>query len=97
MKKNQPILLADCEYLTETTQPDDVYREPFVKTRNRIESRTASVFSNPLLTDSSKWELVEAIIKVDRFKREYKTKKGEWKESHQYLRQNLNKKEQFVK
>ncbi|MCP4490141.1 MAG: ISAs1 family transposase [Gammaproteobacteria bacterium] len=68
VKKNQKTLLSDCENIANTPIPDDVFTEPFEKKRNRIESRRAEVFLSPLLTDAEKWDSVEAVIKIDRFR-----------------------------
>ena len=39
--------------------PDEIYQEPVTKTRNRIESRKAEIFIDPLFTHDEKWELAE--------------------------------------
>jgi len=83
VKKNQKTLLNDCEHIANTAIPDDIFTEPFEKKRNRIESRKAEVFLSPLLTDAKKWDSVEAVIKIDRFRQVFDTKKKEWKNNHE--------------
>ena len=83
VKKNQKTLLNDCKNIAKTTTPDNVFTEPVEKKRNRIESRKAEVFLSPLLTDAEKWDSVEAVIKIDRFRQVFDTKKKEWKDSHE--------------
>ena len=83
VKGNQPTLLRDCERIVQTHLPDDVYQEPMHKTRNRIESRKASVFFNPLLTHFLQWGLVKAIIAIDRHRQQYNTKKKCWIATHE--------------
>lgn len=83
VKKNQKTLLNDCKNINNTTTPDDIFTEPLEKKRNRIESRKAEVFLSPLLTDAEKWDSVEAVIKTDRFRQIFDTKKKEWKNSHE--------------
>ena len=83
VKGNQETLLKDCEHITRTSKPDDVYEEPKTKERNRIESRKASVFFYPLLTHFLEWGLVKAIVEIQRFREEYNTKKKRWIKSHE--------------
>ena len=83
VKGNQKTLLHDCERITTDTKPDDVYQEPLTKGRNRIESRTASTYFYPLLSDPVKWASVMMIIKVARFCRRFDTKSQQWRESHE--------------
>jgi len=52
VKGNQKILLNDCQRISETTAPDEVYQEAVTKTRNRIEHRTVEIFIAPTLTDT---------------------------------------------
>jgi hypothetical protein len=47
VKGNQKTLLNDCQTLSVTTSPDEVYQEPVTKTRNRIESRKVEIFISP--------------------------------------------------
>ncbi len=83
VKKNQKTLLNDCETVSNTSVPDDVFTEPVEKARNRIESRTAEVFISPSFTDKKKWNSVEAVIKIDRFRQLFDTKSREWKNTHE--------------
>ena len=78
VKGNQKTLLQDCQTIAENTSPDDIYQEPIVKARNRIESRKVEVFISPDLTDSEKWDLVEVVIKVTRYRQIFKTKSKSW-------------------
>jgi len=81
VKANQKTLLGDSEAISETEMPDDIYQEPINKTRNRIESRRAEVFLSPTLTDNEKWDLAEALIKVERSRLVFNTKSKTWKNS----------------
>jgi predicted transposase YbfD/YdcC len=81
VKKNQKTLLKDCQYISNTTEPDEVYQEPMSKSRNRMESRKVSIFFYPLLTDLSAWGLVKVIVKVERYRRVFQTKTKSWKVS----------------
>jgi len=83
VKGNQKTLLEDCQWIANRTTPDDVYQEPMTKNRNRIESRKVSVFFYPLLTHFLEWGLVKAIVEVQRFRQEYKTKRKCWVDSHE--------------
>lgn len=79
VKGNQKTLLNDCQTLSQTTQPDQVYQEPLSKTRNRLESRRVELFISPTLTDPEKWALVEVVVKVDRHRQVFNTKTKTWK------------------
>jgi predicted transposase YbfD/YdcC len=61
--------------------PNDVYQEPMSKARNRIESRAVQVFTNMTISDTDKWHLVKAIIKVERRRQVFDTKAKCWKQS----------------
>jgi predicted transposase YbfD/YdcC len=74
-------LYARVEYISETTIPDVVYQEPVSKTRNRIESRKVEIFVSPTLTDEQKWDLVEVVVKVERYRQVFETKSKTWKNS----------------
>ncbi len=74
-------LLSDSEAISETVTPDDVYREPINKTRNRIERRKAEVFISPAFTDNEKQDQVEALIKAERNRLVFDTKSKTWKNS----------------
>ena len=60
---------------------DDEYTEPVEKTRNRIESRHVEVFEAPILSDPDKWELAEAVVKVDRTRMVFDTTTRHWKDT----------------
>ena len=81
VKSNQKTLLSDCQTIAETTVPNDVYQEPLAKTRNRIESRKVETFISPALTDAEKWELVDVVVKVTRYRQIFHTKTKSWKNS----------------
>lgn len=83
VKGNQKTLFDDCKRIAATVKPDDIYQEPLVKTRNRLESRTASVYFCPLLTHFVEWKSVKMIIKVQRYRKKYDTKRKKWCESHE--------------
>jgi predicted transposase YbfD/YdcC len=81
VKGNQKTLLNDCQTISATTIPDEVYQEPVTKTRNRIESRKVEIFIAPALTDSQQWPLVKVVIKVQRYRQLFDTKTKTWKNS----------------
>lgn len=81
VKDNQPTLLNDCLEIAETTAAADEYREPLEKTRNRIESRHVEIFEKPTLSDPEKWELVEAVVKVERTRLVFDTTTKCWKDT----------------
>lgn len=81
VKGNQETLFNDCKTIAETTTPDDVYQEPVTKSRNRIESRKAEIFIDPLFTHNEKWELVEVMIKIERYRQVFNTKSKCWENS----------------
>lgn len=83
VKSNQKTLFHDCQTLAATTSPDEVYQEPLTKTRNRIESRHVELFISPALTDSQKWDLVEGVVKVERYRQLFDPKTKTWHTSHQ--------------
>jgi predicted transposase YbfD/YdcC len=81
VKSNQKILLNDCQTISVTTTPDEVYQEPLTKARNRIESRKVEIFISPLLTHDQKWTLVKVVVKVERYRQLFDTKTKSWKNS----------------
>jgi predicted transposase YbfD/YdcC len=81
VKGNQKTLLSDCQTLSETTTPDAVYQEPVTKTRNRIERRKVEIFISPSLTDDQQWNLVKAVVKVERHRQVFDTKTKTWQNS----------------
>jgi predicted transposase YbfD/YdcC len=81
VKGNQKTLLNDCQTLSVTTAPDEVYQEPVTKIRNRIESRKVEIFISPTLTDDEQWTLVKVMVKVQRFRQLLDTKTNTWKNS----------------
>jgi len=81
VKENQKTLYNDCRTTAETMSPDEVYREPTTKARNRIESRKVEVFTTPNITDAEKWSLVDAIVKVERSRLVFDTKVKCWQRS----------------
>ena len=81
VKGNQKTLLDDCQHISETTSPDEVYQEAVTKTRNRIEGRTVEIFIAPTLTDNQAWDLVKVVVKVQRHRQLLDTKTKNWKNS----------------
>ena len=82
VKANQPQLLEDCIKTSGNQEPDDTYEEGPGKSRNRIETRKIEVFTDIDITDKEKWEdLIKAIIKVERERITYDTKKKTWEDS----------------
>ena len=78
VKGNQKTLLDDCLTISETSRPTEIYQEPVTKTRNRIESRQVELFISPTLTDGEQWDLVEVVIKVQRYRQLFNTKTKTW-------------------
>jgi len=81
VKNNQKTLFCDCQAISDAMLPDDVYQEPMTKARNRIESRKVETFISPALTDVEKWELVDVVVKVTRYRQVFDTKTKSWKNS----------------
>lgn len=81
VKDNQLNLLKDCLRIAETMIAGDEYREPVEKARNRIESRYVEIFEQPSLSDPDKWELVEAVVKVERTRLVFDTTSKCWKDT----------------
>ena len=65
--------------IAQNTPPSAGYEEPLQKTRNRLEQRVVKVFDQPDLTDQEKWQLVQSIIHVHRFRETFNTKQKLWK------------------
>ena len=78
VKKNQKTLLNDCVSTCETTQAYDSYKEPINKIRNRIESRKVDVYNDMIISDACKWQEIMAIVKVERQREVFDTKKKQW-------------------
>jgi len=81
VKGNQKTLHNDCQTIAATTRPTEVYQEPVTKTRNRLERRRVEIFISPTLTDAAQWSLVQAVVKVQRFRQCLDTKTNTWKNS----------------
>lgn len=78
VKGNQKTLLQDCQKISETIIPDDVFTEAISKAHGRIEKRTAEVYLSPTLTNKD-WYLVKAVVKISRDIQELDTKTKTWK------------------
>ena len=83
VKGNQKTLFDDCQSMATTLLPVEIYQEPTAKAHNRLESRKVEVFTQPLFRDADKWDLVEAVVKVDRKRWSFDTKNKYWKPSHE--------------
>jgi len=81
VKENQPSLFQACLTLTQSTEPIDVYQEPLTKTRNRLECRRVETFISPALTDNEQWALVQAVVKVERYRQVFHTQTKTWQNS----------------
>jgi predicted transposase YbfD/YdcC len=79
VKGNQKTLLKDCRVTAATRTPEEAYEEPLTKVRNRIERRKVEVFPTPEFSDSQKWALVNAIVKVTRHREIFDTRTKSWK------------------
>ena len=100
VKGNQKKLLNDCLKTSEVIQPDDTYKEPFNKAHSRIECRKVEVYENMIISDKEKWNLVEVMVKVDRKREIFDTKKKCWKntdETSYYISTTLLSAEEFCK
>ena len=78
VKANQKTLFQDCQVTAETRLPDAVYQEPVTQAHHRIESRQVAVFTHLTLSDSTKWQWVEAIVKVERSRQVFDTRAKRW-------------------
>jgi predicted transposase YbfD/YdcC len=83
VKENQKTLYQDCLTTADLQLPSDVYQEPVTKAHHRIESRRVEVFTHMIITDRNKWQLVEAMVKVQRSKLAFDTKAKCWQQSHE--------------
>jgi predicted transposase YbfD/YdcC len=83
VKGNQKTLFEDCQTIADTQLPAETYQEPVTKNHNRIECRSAEVFTLPLFRDADKWRLVNAVVKVERKRWSFDTKNKYWKPSHE--------------
>jgi predicted transposase YbfD/YdcC len=54
-----------------------------MKSRNRLESRSARVCFYPLLTHMAEWGLVKAVIEIVRYREQFDTKRKQWLSSHE--------------
>lgn len=81
VKDNQKTLLRDCQRNAATRTPQEVFEEPWTKARNRLEKRRVELFFYPLLTDCLGWATVKVIIKVTRWRRQYRPKTKTWHNS----------------
>ena len=79
VKENQPTLLNDIRTISTEVVADQIYQAPIEHDRNRIEVRTIEVFEKLSFSDPEKWELVEAIVKVERIRDSFETKTKSWK------------------
>ena len=79
VKENQKTLLNDCINISATCSPIDNYQEPENRQRNRIERRTIEIYDNTNLSDKDNWNLVQAIIKVERKRQTFDTKTKSFK------------------
>lgn len=81
VKENQKTLYQDCLTAATTLPPTAVYQEPATKAHQRIESRRVEIFPPTTLTDAEKWQLVEALVKVERHRQVFDTKTKRWQAS----------------
>lgn len=79
VKENQKTLFNDCKMVAETLHPVDAFQEPTGKEHGRIESRFVEVFTHFTLTDQEKWHQVAAIVRVERSRKVFDTRKKSWK------------------
>ena len=82
VKGNQKTLLQDCQRISETIIPNDVFTEAISKAHGRIERRTAEVYLSPGLTNKD-WSLVEAVVKIRRDIQVLDTKTKTWKKRNE--------------
>ncbi len=81
VKENQPTLFHDCQVTAATQCPAEVYQEPLSKAHGRLERRTVEVFTPMQLTDPEKWTPVQAMVKVERYRRVFDTQTKRWEPS----------------
>jgi predicted transposase YbfD/YdcC len=100
VKGNQKQLLKDCIQTSETIKPSNIYKEPFNKAHNRIECRKVEVYENKIISDKVKWTLVEVIVKVERRREVFDTKKKCWQNTDEtsfYISTTVLSAEEFCK
>ena len=77
VKRNQGNLFNDCIWISKYAISKDVYKENG-NHGNRKEIRKITVFDYVFILGLTGWELVKAVIKVDRHREELDTKKKCW-------------------
>ena len=80
VKNNQKFLLKNLKEIANVETYIDENKEAISKDRNRIETRTAKIYSAENIQDD-KWAKIEIIIEIERQKEVFDTKKGIWKNS----------------
>lgn len=79
VKENQPTLLNDARRISTELVADQIYQAPIEYGRNRIEVRNIEVFETLSFSHPEKWELVKAVVKVERIRDILDTKTKNWK------------------
>ncbi|MBF0231147.1 MAG: ISAs1 family transposase, partial [Desulfamplus sp.] len=100
VKKNQKQLFNYCIRTSESMEISDSYEEPVEKMRNRIESRKVEVYEDMVITDTCKWKNIKAIVKIERKREVFDTKKKQWKvtdETSYYVSSKVLSAEDFCK
>ena len=100
VKKNQKQLFNDCMRTSESLESSDSYAEPAEKIRNRIESRKVEVYEDMLITDTCKWKNIKDIVKIERQREVFNTKKKQWEitdETSYYVSSKVLSAEDFCK
>jgi len=81
VKSNQKLLFEDCKDVACLEKPSQTHESGVEKARGRIEQRAVELFSDFVTTDE-KWDgLIQEMIKVDRFRKEFDTKQKTWKDT----------------
>ena len=84
VKGNQTHLLEDCKNTERFCKPDDFYEEEPENNRNRIEIRSATVYTNTAITELEKWSLVKAVVKIERSVSTYNPKTKKYKDTMEH-------------
>ena len=78
LKGNQPTLLRAMEALSEQSLPVDTHHHDHIGQRNRIESRTTSVWPVPADAVDPSWKYIRCLIRVRRHTEVFETTRAAW-------------------
>ena len=83
VKNNQGHLLEDCKNTELFCKSIDFYEDEADGGRNRIEIRSATVYTKTAITELEKWNLVKAIVRIERSVSKYDTKTKKYTETNE--------------